>query len=162
MATFHATTRRVYVDASVFGGAFDEEFQEDSCAFFDQVAQGRFKLLTSVVVAEELRGGPREVQELFEGLLASAELIRIDEKAIKLQAAYFDARILTQKWANDALHVTLATTASADLIVSWNFRHIVHFEKVIKYNAVNVLHGFREVAIHSPSGVIAYEDDEEI
>jgi len=50
----------------------------------------------------------------------------------------------------------------ADLIVSWNFRHIVHFEKVHKYNAVNALHGYRAVAIHSPSEVIAYEDDEEI
>lgn len=162
MATQPGKTRKVYVDASVFGGAFDEEFTEDSRAFFDQVVQGRFAILTSGLVADELAQAPAEVRELFERLLAKAELVAVDASALALQAAYLDAGILTPTWADDALHVALATVAGADLIVSWNFRHIVHFEKVPRYNAVNALHGYRELAIHSPSEVIAYEDDEEV
>jgi hypothetical protein len=147
--------RRAYVDASVFGGVADEEF-------FDQVAQGRFLLVTSGLVADELAQAPSEVRELFERLLVTAELVKVDERGLALQGAYLDAGILTPKWADDALHVALATVTGADLIVSWNFRHIVHFEKVAKYNAVNTLRGYREVAIHSPSEVITYEDDEEV
>ena len=154
--------RRAYVDASVFGGVADEEFAEDSRTFFDQVDQGRFVVVTSGLVADELARAPSEVRELFERLLAKAELVEVDERALALQAAYLDAEILTPKWADDALHVGLATVAGADLIVSWNFRHIVHFEKAPKYNAVNALHGYREVAIHSPSEVIAYEDNQEV
>jgi predicted nucleic acid-binding protein len=154
--------RRTYVDASVFGGVFDDEFAEDSRVFFEQVEQGRFVVLTSGAVADELAQAPAEVRELFERVLPQAELVEVNEATWALQAAYLDARILTTKWADDALHVALATLAGADLIVSWNFRHIVHFEKVSRYNAVNVLHGYREVAIHSPSEVIAYEDDEEV
>ena len=30
---------------------------------------------------------------------------------------------------NDAMHVALATVAKAD-VVSWNFKHIVHFDKI--------------------------------
>lgn len=156
------TVRRTYVDASVFGGVFDDEFDEDSQAFIDQAQAGRFALLTSALVADEIAQAPSEVRELYDRLLPQAELVAVDEAALALQAAYLAAGIVTQKWADDALHVTLATVAGADLIVSWNFRHIVHFDKVPLYNSVNKLRGYRELAIHSPSEVIAYEDEEEV
>jgi hypothetical protein len=44
-------------------------------------------------------------------------------------------------------------------ILSWNFRHIVHFDKIPIYNAVSELNGYRPIAIYSPSAVIAYEDE---
>jgi predicted nucleic acid-binding protein len=160
--TLPRPARRAYVDASVFGGVADEEFAEDSRTFFHQVGQGRFVVVTSGLVADELAQAPSEVRELFERLLAKAVLVEVDEQALALQGAYLDAGILTPKWADDALHVALATVSGADLIVSWNFRHIVHFEKAPKYNAVNALRGYREVAIHSPSEVIAYEDDKDV
>ena len=47
-----------------------------------------------------------------------------------------------------------------DVIISWNFKHIVHFQKVPMYNAVNEINGFRPIAIRSPREVIAYEDEE--
>ena len=46
------------------------------------------------------------------------------------------------------------------LIVSWNFKHIVHYQKIPMYNAVNVLHGFPEISIYSPSEVIDYEAED--
>lgn len=162
MALQPKTSRRVYVDASVYGGVFDEEFNDDSRAFFEQVERARFVILTSGLVADEPAEAPAEVREFFERSLPKAELVAVDHSALGLQAAYLDAGILSPKWADDALHVALAVVAGADLIVSWNFRHIVHFEKIPKYNAVNALHGYREVAIHTPSEVIAYEDDEEL
>ena len=68
--------------------------------------------------------------------------------------------MVTQKWANDAGHVAAATVAGADLIVSWNFRHIVHYDKIRAYNAVNLLHGYREIEIRSPLEVIDYEGED--
>lgn len=150
--------RRTYVDASVFGGVFDEEFAEDSRAFFDQALAGRFVILTSALIADEVVQAPTVVRELYDRVLPRAELVVADDDAVALQSAYLAAGIVTPRWADDALHVALATVASADLIVSWNFRHIVHFEKAPLYNAVNRLHGYQELAIHSPSEVIAYED----
>jgi len=154
--------RRTYVDASVFGGVFDDEFAEDSRTFINQAQAGRFLILTSALAADEIAEAPAEVRELYDRLLPQAELVAVDDAALALQAAYLAARIVTLKWADDALHVALATVAGADLIVSWNFRHIVHFDKVPMYNSVNRLRGYRELAIHSPSEVIAYEDEEEV
>ena len=151
---------RVYADSSVFGGSFDEEFAEDSQKFFDQVQTGRFSLLSSVLVADELGEAPQAVRKLFDAFLPGMELVRMDTDALSLQRAYLSAGIVGPKSSDDALHVALATIAEADLIVSWNFRHIAHFEKAPRYNAENRVSGSRELAIHSPKEVIAYEDED--
>ena len=89
-----------------------------------------------------------------------AEIIEVDEAMLRLMRGYLDAGIVTEKWRDDALHVAQATVTGCDLIVSWNFKHIVHFQKIPFYNAVNTLHGYKAIAIHSPLEVIS--DEEEI
>jgi hypothetical protein len=152
----------VYADTSVVGGAFDEEFDKASQSFFDMVRQGLLNLLTSVVVQEEIESAPAEVVALFEEMLNFAEIVEVSQDALQLQRAYLDADIVTEKWAADALHVALATVGGCSVIVSWNFKHIVHFSKIPRYNAVNTLSGYSNIAIHSPQEVINYEDEEDI
>ncbi len=89
-------------------------------------------------------------------------LVAFDERVLALREAYLSAGILGPDWADDAGHVAAATVGGADLIVSWNFRHIVHFEKIRLYNAVNALNNYRAVEIRSPLEVIDYEDREEV
>jgi predicted nucleic acid-binding protein len=153
------TLIRVYADTSVFGGVFDVEFEDASRAFFGQVRSQRFQLVTSAVVQEELALAPAEVRNLFDEMLEWTEIVDVTEAVLQLQSAYLQAGILRPRWATDALHVALATVAECALIVSWNFRHIVHFEKIPLYNAVNTLQGHTHIAIHSPREVIAYEDE---
>ncbi len=150
---------RVYADASVFGGAFDKEFAEPSRDFFAQVRIKRFRLVTSAIVQAEIEAAPAQVKKLFDDMLKSAEVVSVSEAATQLAKAYVDARIVTPKWETDALHVAVATVSNCSLIVSWNFVHIVHFEKISRYNAINTLNGYAGVAIHSPQEVIQYEKD---
>ena len=149
---------RVYTDTSVFGGVFDEEFEAPSRSFFDLVRGGRFSLLVSDVTRQEIAFSPARVQAHFEEMLALMTLAPVDERVLALRDAYVSAGIVGAKWADDAAHVAAATVAEADLIVSWNFRHIVHFDKIRRYNAVNALEGHRPLEIRSPLEVI---DDEE-
>jgi predicted nucleic acid-binding protein len=149
---------RTYVDTSVFGGVFDDEFSKVSKKFFEQVKADLFSLVISPVIQNEIASAPQQVQEFFDEILPSAELIKINDDAIRLRQAYLDAKILTPKSSDDALHVALATTSGCALIVSWNFKHIVHFEKIPMYNGVNAVNGFPNVAIFSPLEVIKYED----
>src|SRR5262245_61418020 len=148
---------RVYADTSVFGGPFDEEFQTVSRTFFDQVKSGRFKLITSALVQEEIDPAPMQVRELFNELLHLFDVVEVSEEALDLRAAYLETGIVTRQWADDALHVAIASVAGCSLIVSWNFKHIVHFEKIPLYNAVNTLKGYATIGIFSPLEVIKYE-----
>jgi predicted nucleic acid-binding protein len=150
--------KRVYVDTSVFGGVFDTEFQRASQDFFDQIKTGQFSLVTSAVVQEEIVPAPQEVEDFFGTMLPYAEIVDITEEALSLRQAYLDAKIVSPKYSNDALHVALATVSGCSIIVSWNFKHIVHYQKIPLYNAVNILHGYNQIAIYSPLEVMKYED----
>lgn len=150
---------RVYADTSVFGGVLDEEFREASLDFFNEIGRGRFLLVCSAIVDLELREAPKKVKEFYESMLPKAEIAEVTTEALELEQAYLAAGILTPKSAMDALHVALATIARADLIVSWNFKHIVHFDKIRQFNAINRLRGWPALEIYSPKEVIGYEDE---
>ncbi len=151
---------RVYADTSVIGGVYDEEFKEPSRTFFEQVKSGQFILVTSAVVQDEMIAAPPTVRHFFEELLGLAEVTDITASTLELRDAYLQAKIVTPKYSADALHVALATVAGCSLIVSWNFQHIVHFQKIPLYNAMNTLQGYQPIAIFSPREVIHYEDEE--
>jgi predicted nucleic acid-binding protein len=149
---------RVYADTSIFGGLFDEEFEGATPAFFREVRSGRFRLVTSALVQLEIDSAPPDVRASFISHIASAEVVPITDDAIGLRQAYVNAGVVTQKSLADALHVATATVSGCPLIVSWNFRHIVHFQKIPMYNAVNALHGYNPIAIHSPQEVVGDEE----
>ncbi|PZN68710.1 MAG: hypothetical protein DM484_31065 [Candidatus Methylumidiphilus alinenensis] len=90
--------------------------------------------------------------------VSTSELAEISPAVLDLRDAYLSAGIVTPKSTDDATHVALATISQCEIIVSWNFKHIVHFQKIPKYNAVNALHGYRSINIYSPSEVISYEE----
>ena len=150
---------RIYADTSVFGGVFDEEFEAPSKAFFEQARRSSFILVTSPIVEAELEPAPTEVRDLFAQMLPYLETADITQDALELQRAYLEAGIVSKKYATDALQVAVATIADCDLIVSWNFKHIVHYDKIPLYNAVNTLKGYENISIYSPNEVIAYEDE---
>jgi len=152
---------RVYVDASVFGGCLDEEFEAASQTFFDQVRAGRFVVVSSAVVRQELGPAPEEVRRIYLETEPFVEFVEVTDAARRLQAAYLRAGIVGESGKLDALHVAIATVCRCQAIVSWNFRHIVHFEKIPLYNGVNLVEGYGPLGIHSPQEVVVYEGENE-
>lgn len=153
---------RVYADTSVYGGAFDEEFEVPTGRFFSQVRIGLFHLVVSPVVAEEIADAPSDARELFREMSALAETVTQPDEAVRLQDAYLKAGIIGARRMADALHVALATVSGCRAIVSWNFKHIVHFEKIPLYNGVNMANGYAPLGIHTPQEVIERETEEEV
>ena len=151
---------KVYADTSVFGGIFDEEFAEHTKQFFAEIDAGRFILVTSAIVEAEIEPAPEKVRNFFTRYEVVAEITQITQEAILLQQQYISSGVVTPKSAEDALHVALATISECTLIVSWNFKHIVHFDKIPKYNAVNTLNGYGQIGIYSPLEVINYDGDD--
>jgi len=141
----------VYVDTSVFGGTADDEFADPSRRFFERVHRGEFVVLLSQITVDELAGAPEGIQQVLKDL-PDGSLIQVaaDQEARALAQAYLDAGILSSSRIADALHVAAATVARADLILSWNFRHMVNYDRIHKYNGVNALKGYPPVEIHSP------------
>ncbi|NLI76556.1 MAG: type II toxin-antitoxin system VapC family toxin [Candidatus Riflebacteria bacterium] len=151
---------RVYVDTSVIGGCFDPEFETWSNGLFQNFEKGQLFPLTSDVVAREIARAPLEVQEQFQVFLRfNPEIIQVNAEVIELRDAYLKKAILKARYANDLLHIAIATYANADVLVSWNFRHIVRFDKILLYNAANMENGYRSIQIYSPREVARIEND---
>ncbi len=151
---------RVYADTSVFGGCFDDEFGDESKRFFDAIREGRFTLLVSATTLAELQRAPDNVRQVLAKLPPDAvEVLEFTQEIARLRDAYLAAGILKAENKSDAEHIASASVADSDFVVSWNFRHIVHFEKIAKYQAVNLMNGYREIRIYSPKEVV--ESDEE-
>lgn len=142
---------RAYVDTSVFGGTQDEEFADPSCRFFERVHRCEFIVLLSTETLREIIKAPEAVRAVWQALPPDAvEVLSIDVEIEDLAEEYIGAQVLSHNSRSDALHVASATVASADLILSWNFKHIVNFDRIRGFNSVNVAYGYRTMTILSP------------
>lgn len=145
---------RVYIDTSVFGGCFDSEFRQGSKAFFDALFIGRATPLISDTLVAEMANAPEQVQELLERVLEhDCDRLAFSSETQDLCDAYLNGGVLSRKWLDDALHVAHATVARADVIVSWNFKHIVNPVRIRGFNDINALQGYGPVVIMTPEDV---------
>lgn len=151
--------QRIYVDTSVFGGCFDAEFKAASVQLFDEFRAGKHVLLFPAITIRELATAPQAVRDLLGSVPeAYVEPVAETPEILELMNKYLTAGIVGKKSAGDAEHIAAASVARADIIVSWNFKHIVHFDKIRGYHAVNLMNGYPMVAIHSPPEVIERGD----
>ena len=151
---------RVYADTSVFGGCFDEEFAEESKAFFEDVRSGKFTLVVSATVLAELEKAPNHVQKVLTELPPeTVEAIEYSEEIGILRDAYLKAGILRPEAQADAEHIAAASVADVDFVISWNFKHVVHYDKISGYQAINLMNGYKEIRIYSPKEVVVDEKE---
>jgi len=145
---------RVYMDTSVFGGYLDQEFEADTRGFFQALAQGKMAALISEVLVRELEYAPEQVRALLRSVMEQAyEPLTVSEEAVRLSQAYVRAGIVGERFADDALHVALATLARADVIASWNFRHLVNPVRERAFNGVNIASGYGLISMMTPAGI---------
>ena len=154
--------QRIYVDTSVIGGCFDPEFAEWSNGLLQDFRNGTFQPLLSEVISAEIEEAPGEVHIIYaELLMLNADILIVEESALELADEYQKRGILIPSFYNDGLHIAMATVAGADLLVSWNFKHIVRFDKIRLFNAVNIEFGYKPLQIFSPREVTTYDQEED-
>ena len=151
--------QRIYIDTSVFGGFFDEEFSEFTIPLFDRLNNGEFTLLFSTVTQDELENAPQKVRELVTKIKTeNTEFLDTTDEAVDLATEYITEKVVGQTSYADCLHIALATINKADYLISWNFKHIVNVQRIRSYNAINMKNGYKLLEIRSPRDFINYED----
>ncbi len=152
--------QKLYIDTSVFGGYFDEEFSEHTIPLFNRIKNGEFVLLYSTVTQEELENAPEKVKDFVKSLKAEfTEFLETTDEVVDLATAYIAEKVIGQTSYADCLHIALATINRADFLVSWNFKHIVNIERISGYNSINIKNGYKQLEIRSPREFEKYEDD---
>ena len=152
--------QRIYLDTSVIGGCFDNEFAKWSNGLIQDIRLGNFKAVLSDIVATEMQDAPPHVIKIYQELLnLPHEFVNIVPDMVELANAYQQHNILTPKYYDDGLHIAIATITEVDALVSWNFKHMVRFDKIRLFNGVNLGYGYKPIQIHSPREVTIYGAD---
>jgi hypothetical protein len=150
--------QKVYFDTSVFGGVYDHEFEEGSIQLFEKVKLGQIICLYSDLTEAELSVAPEQVKLFFENLPKEhLEKLVVSDDAVELANKYLNENVVGETSFDDCIHIALATIQRADILVSWNFKHIVNAYRIRGYNSVNLKSGYRTLEIRSPKDIIGDE-----
>jgi len=147
---------RIYIENSVVGGYFDEEFKDHTRKLFEKFKKGIYKaVISSHVIAELENGAPDYVKENLK-IIDYDEYI-VNDEMLKLAEKYMEQKIVSENYYSDALHIAVATVIGVDVLVSWNFKHIVNLDRIKLFNSVNLREGYSILEIRSPREVIENE-----
>jgi len=145
---------RIYTDTSVLGGCEDEAFREPSRRLLEAFIGGELTLVLSELTLRELETAPEAVRGVVGRVpQAHIEPLSLSGEAEELAAAYIDGGAIAASMRADALHIALATVARVDVLVSWNFKHIVNLRRIHAFNAVNLKMGYPLLEIRTPREV---------
>ena len=146
---------RIYLDTSVISLASDDrspERRDLTLSFFNRA--GQLHLYTSEVARQEVLDTSVEARRTaILPWLSRFEVIPVTPSMISLAERLIAAGIFTRGMEDDALHVAAASLSEADVLVSWNFRHLVNRRRRALVTSLFALDGLRVVEILSPSEV---------
>ena len=122
--------KRIYVDTSVYGGYFDTEFGADTKPFFKRIRKQSIKIIISDLLELELYRAPEHIVDFYESISEELiERVELTTEAKDLAEKYINEKVVGKTSRADCQHIAMATICKADVLASWNFKHIVNLEK---------------------------------
>ena len=152
--------QRIYIDTSIVGGYFDDEFKDDTIKLFERFDNSEITFVISDLLELELLDAPLHVRNLLLNYSSDKfEIIGLSQEAFDLTDTYIAEKVVGKSSLEDCRHIALATIHKVDVLVSWNFKHIVNLDKIKGYNSANLRLGYQMIEIRSPKDLIKYENE---
>jgi len=150
---------KIFLETSVFNFVYAEdapEKREDTIRLFEEIRENVFLPYTSVYVRGEIDNASAEISEKLFKLIPNFNIIVLhkSDEIEHLADIYVSEGIIPNKYRTDAIHIATATVNDLDIVLSWNFQHIVKRKTVVMTEAVNLRNGYKKVEIHTPTEVI--------
>jgi len=143
--------QRIYIDNSVIGGYHDVEFEIATRQLFKRITNKEFVVYFSEINDAELINAPQHVKDVKDLIPADCfHYINVTDEVETLMQLYISEKALGRASENDAYHIALASVNRVDCLISWNFKHIVNYDKIKMFNAINMRFGYPLIDIRSP------------
>jgi hypothetical protein len=121
------------------------EFEEDTQMLFEKIKLGQFIIVYSDTTEEELLGAPENVQSLLPSINDELKIkVELNQEAVELADEYLAENVVGKTSRTDCFHIAMATIIGVDILVSWNFKHIVNVRRIRGYNAVKFMRNTRD------------------
>jgi predicted nucleic acid-binding protein len=154
---------KIYLDTSVISHLDQQDAPErmaETHRLWKKIKAGEFEVVISSVVDAEIDDCEESKKDTLKGYLEEIEYtsVRVDEKTVNVASRFVNLNILRQKSFDDCQHIAAAITSGCDVIVSWNFKHIVNHKTMMGVKAVTALEGYDDILIYAPPTLIGGED----
>jgi predicted nucleic acid-binding protein len=149
--------QRYYIDLSVVVGYYDLEYKEATIKLFERLENNEIIFVVSELLDLELISAPKRVREqLLKYSEDKFQRVELSEEAILLANMYIENKVVGKTSIVDCRHIALASIHKVDVLVSWNFKHIVNLDRINGYNSVNLKLGYSMIEIRSPKDLVNY------
>lgn len=143
---------QIYLDTSVFSAYYDDrtpDRQLQTQDFWERLKE--FNTSTSELAYQELMQteNPQLKIKLLE-LLNDITIHPLTDEMKKLAHDYIDIGVFNLLSFNDALHVSVAVLTGQNILLSWNFKHLVNRRRRAKINEFNISMGLPNIEIIAP------------
>ena len=151
--------QRIYIDTSIVGGFFDEIFEKETKLLFKRLENKEVIFIISEVLTDELEDAPEWVRTLLDNYSDdNFEKVPLTDEARELADKYISENVVGKTSLDDCRHIALATIHKVDVLVSWNFKHIVNLERIKGYNGVNLKMNYSILEIRNPKDLVYGKD----
>lgn len=144
--------QRLYLDTSILSALHDErtpERQQLTADFWSQILE--FEVSTSELTRQEINDTPDAARrDRMVSSLAVVTVFPISSEMHDFSLRYLAAGIFPRTQEADALHVAAAVLTRHDVLLSWNFKHLVNRRRRAMVNAINLSLGAGTLDIISP------------
>ncbi len=156
---------KIYLDTSVISHLQADDVLEKMAKtheFWEQVTSGQYESFISELVIAEFNNCPEPKKSQLEEMLRVAPLFELeinDEVAI-LADKYMGEGLFPIRYRDDAIHVAIAGVYGCNVVVSWNFKHMVKIKTILGVNGINKLMGYADIEIVTPEVMVGEEEDD--
>ncbi|GBR74659.1 putative PIN domain protein [Candidatus Termititenax aidoneus] len=155
---------KIYLDTSVISHLDAPDASEkmaDTLQLWKILKTGKHKVFLSQTTLDELAACPEPKGSRLAGFLDEIPYTKLpsNDTVMAIAEKFIDFGVLKQKNYADCLHIAAAIVGECDIILSWNFKHIVNHKTIVGVKAVTLLEGRREILIYAPSMLTGGEND---
>lgn len=129
---------------------------QDTLQLWERFKKQRYEVYISDIVINQISDYTEEKLNILMDYLNQIEyhLIATDEDIVGLAEKFIDFGILKQKSFDDCQHIASAILAGCDIIISWNFKHIVNIKTIRGVKVITTLEGYKDLLIFPPSALL--------
>ncbi len=154
---------KIYLDTSVIShldAPDTPDKMNDTLKLWEDIKAGLYEIYISDLTIAELDRCSEPKRTGMLSSLLDIEYIEInqDEKSKELSQLYFDVGGLPPKSKEDAAHIAIASVNDCDIILSWNFKHIVNYRAITAVEDVNIKKRYKNIRILSPTMLLNEEE----
>ena len=156
---------KLYIETSTLNFYYADDApdkRDDTIILFDEIKNNKWEAYTSYAVINEILKAPEQKKQLLLNLIKDYDIIVLPETPDidYLANVYVNEGVIPLKYRDDAVHIATASVHDMDIIISWNFKHIVKRKTVIMTALINARENYKQIEINSPSEVIESEHEE--